>query len=139
MKIKLMKCNENFVIPEYKHTNDAGCDIELCEDLIIHPGENKIPLGFKVIIPPGHAAFLTPRSSLMGIGILSCYVPIDADYSGEVHYIVYNATNKEFNLKKGERICQLLIQSGIVQADFVTEEEYDSKKRGSNGIGSTGK
>lgn len=139
MKIILEKLDENFVIPEYKHTNDAGADISLCKDMIIHPGENRIPLGFKIIVPPGHAAFLTPRSSLMGVGILSCYVPIDADYSGEVHYIVYNATDKDFNLKKGERICQLLIQSGIVQADFVTENEYNSKKRGSNGIGSTGK
>lgn len=134
MKLKIEYLHEG-MSPLYRaHTYDAGSDVPMYKDVNIVHGKNVIPLGFKVNIPPGYAGFLCPRSSVMGEGIMYNMVPIDTDYSGEVHMIFYNP-NDEYIIHKGDRICQLVILPVLV-ADFV---EDDGPRRGSNGLGSTGK
>ena len=138
MKIRFIKHDDNVEIPRYSHTNDAGADIKAYKDILIKHGENIFPLGFSCIIPPGCAAFLTLRSSWMGKGLIANFVPIDPDYYGEVHAIIYNV-GEEFTIHKGDRIYQLMIMSGVQQCEFISEEEYLSGIRKSNGLGSTGK
>lgn len=137
MKLQFTPLHEGVKIPKYAHTNDAGADIMMYKDTEIKHGKNIIPLGFKCIVPPGCAAFLTPRSSHMG-DIVSNFVPIDPDYKGEWHLIVYNLGD-DFVIKRDERICQVVVLSGVQQCEFVTAHEYVKYQRGENGIGSTGK
>lgn len=122
-------------LPLYRaHAYDAGADVPLWQDTVIKHGKNIVPLGFKLIIPPGFAGYLCPRSSVMGDGIAYNMVPFDTDYSGEWNMIFFNPGN-EFIIKRGERICQLVIMPVLV-TDFVTTKLH---RRGSNGVGSTGK
>lgn len=137
MKLKFNKLNSDVETPVYAHANDAGADIKMCKDIVIKHGKNMIPLGFTCIIPAGYAAFLSLRSSWMGEGLVSNFVPIDPDYSGEWHLIVYNVGD-DISIKKGEKICQVLVVP-IQQCEFISIEEYDTTCRHSNGIGSTGK
>lgn len=133
MKLKIEYLHNDMKLTR-SHEYDAGADIPMYKDIVIKHGKNIIPLGFKLVLPIGYAAFLSPRSSVMGDGCVYNMTPIDTDYSGEYNMIIYNIGD-EFLVKKGERIAQLVIMPVLV-TDFVEE---DLHRRGSNGIGSTGK
>lgn len=135
MKLKVEYLYEDMKPLNRKHTYDAGADCHMPYDVVIKPGKNIIPLGFKLVIPPGFAGFLSLRSSWMGSGIVCNYVPFDTGFSGEWNLIVYNTTNEDIKISKNERICQLIIQP-IIDADFVDDLGL---LRESNGVGSTGK
>lgn len=138
MKVIFNKLRDNVELPMYKHTNDAGADIIMYEDVVIKPGQNIIPLGFSCIIPPGCVGFLSLRSSWMGKGLICNFVPFDADYSGEWNLIVYNVGD-EIIIHKGERICQMLVFSGIMQCGFESIVNYTNNQRHENGMGSSGR
>lgn len=134
MRLKIEYLHDGMDPLVRSHAYDAGADVPMFEDTVVHTGKNIIPLGFKLIIPPGYAGYLCPRSSVMGDGIAYNMVPFDTDYSGEWNMIVYNP-GEEFVIHKGERLCQVVIMPVLV-ADFV---EDVGKRRADNGIGSTGK
>jgi dUTP pyrophosphatase len=64
---------------------------------------------------------------------------IDAGYRGELKVLLVNTDPTEvFEVKRGERIAQLVIQR-IEQADFVAVGELPESERGAGGFGSTGR
>jgi dUTP pyrophosphatase len=63
---------------------------------------------------------------------------IDADYRGEIKVILVNLSNTEFTIKKGERVCQMVI-SKHEQANLITVTELNQTVRGAGGFGHTGK
>lgn len=65
---------------------------------------------------------------------------IDADYRGEVKVVLFNHSEKDFEIKAGDRIAQLVLER-IVNAEIsvITQEELDNTDRGEGGFGSTGK
>lgn len=134
MKLKIEYLHKDMEPLVRKHTYDAGADVPMYKDTIIEHGKNIIPLGFKLTLPIGYAGYLSPRSSVMGDGVIYNMTPIDTDYQGEWNMIIYN-TEDSFEIKKGERIAQIVIMPVLI-TDFV---EDDGPRRGSNGIGSTGK
>lgn len=135
MKIKVEYLYDNMKPLQYAHCYDAGADVHMFVDTVIMPGMNKIPLGFKMCLPPGYAGYMCLRSSIMGNGVICNMAPVDADYKGEWHLIVNNTTGKEICINKGERICQVVIMP-VLQAEFVSDLPV---RRGSNGVGSSGK
>ena len=62
---------------------------------------------------------------------------IDPDYTGEVKVVLFNHGNVEFDIKKGDRIAQLILEKcetpPIVEIDIIEDTD-----RGSNGFGSSG-
>lgn len=136
MKLIMETINKDIKISDIlrrAHDNDAALDVVFQEDIVIKPGKNIISLGFKCILPPGIAAYIFPRSSIMGNGLQFNLAPIDPDYSGEYHAICYNASDHEIKYEKGDRICQ------IVFMPFYYIEPVDDlpNRRSDNGIGST--
>lgn len=137
MKIQYTKLREDVRLPEYAHYGDAGADVFLPEDVVIEPGDNRIPLGFKAVLPDGVCALITPRSSWMG-RIQNAAVPVDPGYSGEWHFCFHNNTGRPIVCKKGDRICQIMLLP-FIQAEWVAAEDYRNNSRGEGGLGSTGK
>ena len=138
LQVKLTGKSENKNISDvisYSHDNDCGADIVLQEDVKIYPGSNKIPLGFTMKLPAGVAGFIFPRSSIMGLGLQFNLAPIDPDYSGIWHMIVYNTTSSIIHFKKGTRICQIVLMP-YIQAQFVSSLD---NIRSENGLGSSGR
>lgn len=131
LKDKTKKINE---VLKKSYDTDAGFDIILQEDITIVPGENKVDLGFKLELPQDLAGYIFPRSSWMAKGINFSVAPIDPFYSGNYHLLMYNMKTEDIVIKKGSRICQLVLMP------FISVELCDSdvKKRQSNGIGSSG-
>lgn len=62
---------------------------------------------------------------------------IDADYRGPVGVILFNHSDVDFEVKRGDRIAQLIIEK-IVTPDVLEVQHLDSTVRGEGGFGSTG-
>lgn len=58
-------------------------------------------------------------------------------YRGEVGVILFNHSDKDFNVKPGDRIAQFICER-IANPDLVEVNELQETKRGSGGFGSTG-
>lgn len=136
MKIKLIDFGvQESHHPFRSHDNDAGADVFMPYDCTVKPGEIlKIPLGYGIEIPDGYAGYVFPRSSMAVKGLICELPPIDSGYRGEIHAVISNISNKEYNLYKGTRIGQLVITPVII-ADFVFEH---GQQRGMDAFGSTG-
>lgn len=83
---------------------------------------------------------MRPRSGLAlkhGITLLNTPGTIDADYRGEIKVLVINLGDKEYILKRGERIAQMVFAS-VQQVDLVEVQVLDETRRGEGGFGHTG-
>ncbi len=141
IKIKIL--DKTLPVPKYAHKGDAGIDLYSSIDCILKPLERKkVPTGIKVSIPEGYAGFVQPRSGLAiknGISIVNTPGLIDSGYRGEICTILINLdTKKVFKIKKGDKICQLVIQK-VEVAKIELVEELDITSRGEGGFGSTDK
>ena len=122
--------------PERAHANDAGADVFSPRDEVICPGQIcKMPLGFGLRIPDGFAGYIFSRSGLSSQGIVCELPPIDSGYTGEVHAIISNVSKKEYEIKAGDKIGQLVIMPVLIP-EFTFEEW---KERGTGAFGSTGR
>lgn len=120
------------------HNGDAGWDVPVYKDIIIHPGKNTIPLGFKLVPPLFTMGIVSLRSSWMNKGIDCQFVPFDADFSAEWNLCVYNNTDEDVIIPEGDRICQVVIMP-VIPTILVAKGKMTRPIRGAKGLGSTGK
>jgi len=139
MKIKIKKLRPEAILPKYAHPGDAGMDFFSCEDAVLKPGERKlIPTGVAIELPEGYVSLIWPKSGLSlkkGLDVLGGV--IEHTYRGEYGVILLNTSDEDYEVKKGEKIAQLLIQP-IVSVDVEEAEELSDSVRGGGGFGSTG-
>ena len=136
MKIKLIDFGYEDA-PKRAHDNDAGADVYAPGNYIVKPGETCIiPLGFGAIIPDGYVGYIFPRSGMCSKGLTCELPPIDSGYRGQIHAIINNHSSSKYQIKKGDRIGQLVIMP-VVIADYVTGEEKST--RGFGAFNSTGR
>jgi dUTP pyrophosphatase len=161
ISIPLKKLKEDTIIPNPSKPGDAGADARIIGfKKIIHENNKKelididsdtytlkplervgCPLGFSTAIPEGYYFKVVPRSGLAlwdGLSIVNSPGTIDAGYRNEWMVIVVNLSNKEVILKKGERICQIIL-SKMYNYKFIETNELPESERGEGGFGSTGK
>jgi len=142
MELKIKILDNSVPVPEYAHKGDAGLDLYSTIDYVLKPFERKlIPTGIKIAIPEGFAGFVQPRSGLAinhGISLVNTPGLIDSGYRGEIKAIIINLDpEKSFEIKKGDKVCQLVILR-TEKADLVFKEELEESDRGEGGFGSTG-
>jgi dUTP pyrophosphatase len=139
MKIKIKKLKADAIIPAYAHPGDAGLDLHSVEDYELKPGEKKVfYLGFSLEFPPDYVALVKDRGSMAAAGIHSIAGVVDASFRGEYMSILINLSNQSYQIKKGDRIAQLLIVP-LARAEIEEVEELESTSRGDGHLGSTGK
>ncbi len=116
-------------------------DCALREDVIIAPNSiGYAPLNFSLKPPAGHYVMMAPRSSLHKRGLMMAngVAIFDEDYCGdedEYKVIFYNFTNEPVEIKKGERVTQIII-TPYERVELEEVESLGHPARG--GIGSTG-
>ncbi|MCL5073393.1 MAG: dUTP diphosphatase [Actinobacteria bacterium] len=142
VKIKIKLLDKSLPFPKYSHKGDAGLDLFSSIDCAIKPYERKlVPTGIKVAIPKGYAGFVQPRSGLAikhGISLVNSPGLIDSGYRGEICIIMINFDkDNEFNIRKGDKICQLVIQK-VDEAILIEVDDIGKSDRGEGGFGSTG-
>lgn len=133
---------EGLPLPAYATTGAAGMDVVAAEDMTLDPGGRAaIATGFAIAIPDGFEVQVRPRSGLAlkhGITCLNTPGTIDADYRGEIKVILANLGSEPFQVRRGERIAQL-VPAVVTTAAMVEVDVLDDTDRGSGGFGSTGR
>ena len=128
-------------LPAYATTGAAGMDVVAAENLILAPGaRHAVATGFAIAIPEGYEVQVRPRSGLAlkhGITCLNTPGTIDSDYRGEVKVILANLGSEPFEIKRGDRIAQL-VPAPVQRAAMLEVSSLDQTARGSGGFGSTG-
>lgn len=141
MKIKIKKLNPEAIIPHYEHEGDAGMDVYSCESYILKPGERRlISTGLSFEIPKGFEIQVRPKSGLAlnhGLTIPNSPGTLDSGYRGELKVILLNTSNINYEIKKGEKIAQIIL-ARYEQAEIHLVSELSETSRGAGGFGSTG-
>jgi len=138
----MVKLEKDAKLPEYKSDGASGADLFSAVDDILQPGEYKmISTGVSISLPVGLEAQIRPRSGLAvkhGVTILNPPGSIDCDYRGILNAIMINHGKLPFEIKKGDRIAQLVI-APVYKANFYITDKLDNTVRGDGGFGSTGR
>lgn len=106
----------------------------------LEPGERVlVKTGIIAKIPKGHFGSIRGRSGLAlnnGIQILGGV--IDEAYRGEIGVILINTGKKPYQIKKNERIAQMIIQP-YTKVEIQHHEELNKTERSDAGFGNSGK
>lgn len=136
-KVKLLSLDAK--VPTRATEFSAGLDLSSIEDTVVPANKwIAIPTGISIQIPKDCYARVAPRSGLafkhgiqVGAGV------VDSDYTGTIKVILFNHGSSDFEVKKGDRIAQLIFEK-IYNEYFIEVEELDDTVRGDGGFGSTG-
>ncbi len=139
VRIKVKKFSEDAILPSYAHKGDAGMDLFSIEDLIIKAGERAIVhTGIGMEYPAGYCTLIWDKSGMFGNnGIKVMGGVFEHIYKGEYKIILLNTSEKDYLVKKGQKIAQVLVQP-ICTAEIEEVQELSSSVRGEKGFGSTG-
>ncbi len=141
MTLKFKKIHPDAEIPAYAHPSDAGMDVKSVCDVVVKAHDRAlVKTGLVMLLPPMYEAQVRPRSGLAlksGITVLNTPGTIDSGYRGEVGVILFNASGVDFEVKKGDKIAQLVI-APVTQPIIEETDVLDETDRGAGGFGSTG-
>ncbi|MEM4756350.1 MAG: dUTP diphosphatase [Candidatus Woesearchaeota archaeon] len=140
MKLKIKKLHPDAILPKYAHPGDAGLDIYTIEDKILAPSERyTFKTGIAMEFDPGYVALIKDRSGLAAKQGLTTFAGvIEYTYRGELGIVAFNSSNQPIEIKKGDKIAQMLIMP-IITVDVEEVQELSETIRGTGGFGSTGK
>jgi len=142
LEILVTKLDNDAVIPTYAKPGDAGADLYSISELVLSPGERAlVKTGIAIALPNGYVGLVHPRSGLglkNGISVVNTPGTIDAGYRGEIGVVLINHDlHESFQVKKGDRIAQLVIQK-VENAQFKMVDQLPESERSTGGYGSTG-
>ena len=140
MSLGVKKLTYDAIVPTRGSDGAVGYDLYSSEDAVVpcQAGRALVGTGITVVLPQGVYGRVAPRSGLavkhcinVGAGV------IDPDYTGEIKVVLFNHGESDFEIKKGDRIAQLVLERcetpPIEEISIVEDTE-----RGSGGFGSTG-
>ena len=121
MTLRFKKVHPDAVLPSYAHPSDAGMDLRSVDDLTLAPGQRAlVHTGLVMLLPPLYEAQVRPRSGLAlknGVTVLNTPGTIDSGYRGEVGVILINLGQAAFDVRKGDKIAQMVI-APVTQFDI---------------------
>jgi dUTP pyrophosphatase len=136
MKISF-SLDDNTCTPTRQTSGASGYDCVARKDTLLPPGiPTKVPLGFRLALPPGYEAQIRPRSGLSLGGIVVIPGTVDSDYRGEVCAIIVNMNEGMRGVNRGDRCCQMVI-ARVPEVELAMGD-LDETERGDGGFGSTG-
>lgn len=144
LDVPVVVLDPDLALPSYARPGDAGADLVARVGAVVEAGGGRalIPTGIRLAIPEGYAGFVQPRSGLAlrhGLTLANSPGLIDAGYRDELAVILINTDPKEdFEVRRGDRIAQLVIQK-VEQAAFLPVDELPDSERGLGGFGHSGR
>ena len=137
--LKFKKLSKNATTPVRGSPCSAGLDLFSAESKIIEPRDRaRIRTDIAIKLPPGTYGRIAPRSGLAAnhfIGVGGGV--IDRDFIGGIECILFNHQNSPFQVTKGMRISQLIIEK-ISYLELLEADVLEETERGVNGFGSSG-
>jgi dUTP pyrophosphatase len=131
-----------------QHKDDIGIDLYVPEDITVEAFETKfINLGIRAEFQGSDEKYygyqLYPRSSISKtkLRLANSVGIIDPNYRGYLIAAVDNISDKVQQIKKGDRLFQLVFVQLMKPSsiEIISEDQLSSTERGSGGFGSTGK
>ena len=138
-QLNITKTDPEATLPTRAHPDDAGLDLYGNENVTILPGQGHVTkTGVAIALPIGHVGLVADRSSMAKKGLKTAGGVIDAGYRGELHIVLWNISKEAVEIKRGDRIAQLLIFP-IATPQVIEVETLNETSRGSKGFGSSGR
>ena len=115
-----LRC-ENGLAPKYQTVHSAGADLMASEEVLIAAGKkakiktgvwidrvdaNKFPVG---TIPELQIRARSGLAYKNGITLTNAVGTVDADYRDEICVLLWNTSDTDFTVNKGDRIAQLVL------------------------------
>jgi len=141
MELPIRRVDKELPLPEYKTEGAAAMDCYVREDVTIAPKSiGYTTLNFALKPPAGHFIIMAARSSLHKRGLMMAngIAIFDEDYCGdedEYRVIFYNFTKEPVEVKRGERVTQIIVMP-YDKVEWKEVEGLGAPTRG--GLGSTG-
>jgi dUTP pyrophosphatase len=137
ISVKLIENNAK--MPTRANVNDAGWDLYSTINTIIPSKQRKtVNTGIALEMPEHMAGLIWPRSGLSvkrGIDVLAGVV--DSGYRGEIMVSLYNTSDENVSISRGDRIAQIIFQE-VPRIMMINQEGLGSSQRGCKGFGSSG-
>lgn len=141
IQVKRLPHGAGLPLPAYATDGAAGMDVVAAEDVTLAPmARHAVATGLALAIPDGFEVQVRPRSGLAlkhGISLPNTPGTIDSDYRGELKVILINLGAESFEIRRGDRIAQLVV-APVQLGRMVEVAELDDTARGVGGFGSTG-
>ena len=137
--LRVVRLSEHAKLPHRASSAAAGYDLYSAVNMSI-PGYGKANIftDIQIAVPLGTYGRIAPRSGLAINHFLSCGAGvIDPDYRGNIGVVLFNHGGDIFEVKRGDRIAQLVLEK-IASPKVEEVVSLDETKRGSGGFGSTG-
>jgi dUTP pyrophosphatase len=142
MNFKVFFHSEFAKAPLRAEQGAAGYDLFSAEDIII-PIKNRKLVSTEISIEIPHETYarIAPRSGLSVKGIDVGAGVVDQSYRGKIKVLLINNSEKDFEVKIGDRIAQLIIEKCFYpEVEIVNNiDDLSTTSRGEGGFGSTGK
>lgn len=131
--------DEGAYTPTRAHDIDAGLDLYSMEQATIPAkGSAVFNTGVHIKILPGFVGFIKSKSGLNVKHGLTTEGVIDAGYTGAIIVKVYNHSDEDYIIKRGDKVTQLVILP-IVTPKVKIVNAIENTERGDNGFGSSGR
>ncbi len=139
MKIQIKKIDPEAITPKFALRGDAGMDLYSSEDVILSSGERtSCKTGIAIKIPEGYAGLIWDKGGPSHkFGIKTLGGVFDSNYTGEYLIGLINLSREDFEIKRGQKIAQVLFQK-IEIPEIEEVNELSETNRGSGAFGSTG-
>ena len=146
-QLQFQKLSDKAVIPSRAHDGDAGYDLFSAVNTTIPPRSNElVKTNVCVRLPrpecQEHSVYgrVAEKS---GLALNNCISigggVIDKDYTGDIGVIMYNHADEQFEVKRGHKIAQLIVEVCMTPpVEEVDDINVTFTSRGDSGFGSTG-
>jgi dUTP pyrophosphatase len=144
LRIPVVRLDADLPLPDYARAGDAGADLVARESVTLRRGGGRalVHTGIALAIPEGYAGFVQPRSGLAlryGVTCLNTPGLIDSGYRDELRVLLVNTDpNADYEVRRGDRIAQLVVQR-VEHVAFTPVETLEGSGRGTGGFGHTGR
>ena len=147
--------DDGALLPTRAHTTDAGLDLYSRENKVIFPRHmmmydndgfaspvecaETFDTGVHIAFDAGTYGKIESKSGLnVKHSIVSCGGVIDEGYNGSIAVKLYKLGNKPYEVRKGDKIAQLVIMPYLTP-EIKIVDELEKTERGDGAFGSTGR
>jgi dUTP pyrophosphatase len=140
-RIEFLATHKDAKVPSRSRYTDCGYDVSSLINIVINPRDIvNINTGLVMASPVGYYFTVEGRSSMYDSGVVPFRGVIDANYAGNLTISLMNVGTKPYEIKKGDRIAQLIPHKLIhLDISIVNGISSDYNARGTAGHGSSGK
>lgn len=142
--------DEELMLPKRNKEGDIGYDAFAHETVTVKAHSSaKISLGIGALVPEGYSIAARTRGGRWLNGLLVGNAHVDLNYRGVINALIYNVTDEDIVIEKGERPCSIdlfktckikwIPLEDYMKRTGLSKEEIMNTNRGDTGFGHSGK